>query len=308
MAKAVDKEKLKKTLKLIEKDRGEGSVHTMKSKKSRRNIPRWSTGLEALDEILGGGMPEGRVVEISGNESAGKTSLAYHLMAQHRYAVDIPIEGTFDEKRAEIFGNSKGQLIVDNADYGEQVFESIKAYTDINMPIVVVDSVPAMVPREQYEETNMEKENRIGRIPAMMSARLPAIVRKCEESGTTLIFINQMRDKIGAMPFGEKTQQPGGWALKHACSVKIRISRVRWIKVPNKNPRNDATNEMVGIEVKIKITKSKVCTPLGECMLALFFDRGFVPMSEKDNIRKEIMAANNEKYNKRRKRKNDEDE
>jgi recombination protein RecA len=296
MAKGVDRKKLIATLKELEKEYGEGSVYSLDSNKAILDIPRWSTGLEDLDKIIGGGMPYGRIIEISGPESAGKTSLAYHLMAQHEVAVDIPVEGTFDNERAKVFGNRKGQLFVRRAEYGEQCLESVMAFADAGVPCVVIDSVPHMIPRKQFEEPDMEKENQLGRIAAMLSANLPKVAFRCEKTMTTLILINQVRDVIGGMLFGPKTHTPGGWALKHACSLRLQVNRVSWIKVPNKNPKNSANEEAVGLVMKVKVLKSKVCNPLGECVLTMFFDRGFVPNDEMKAIRKEIMKQRNEEY------------
>ena len=296
MADSVDKKKLVATLKALEKEYGEGSVYSLDSSKAIVKIPRWSTGLEDLDRIIGGGMPYGRVIEISGPESAGKTSLAYHLMAQHEVAVDIPVEGTFDNERAKIFGNRKGQLIVRRAEYGEQCLESVMAFADAGVPCITIDSVPHMIPRKQFEEADMEKENQLGRVAAMLSSNLPKVALRCEKTLTTLIMVNQMRDNIGAMMFGPKTHTPGGWALKHACSLRLQVNRVSWIKVPNKNPKNAANEETVGILMKVKVLKSKVCNPLGECILTMFFDRGFVPNDDMKEIRREIMTKRNEMY------------
>lgn len=296
MAKGVDRKKLVATLKELEKEYGEGSIYSLDSSKAILDIPRWSTGLEDLDKIIGGGMPYGRIIEISGPESAGKTSLAYHLMAQHEVAVDIPVEGTFDNERAKVFGNRKGQLFVRRAEYGEQCLESVMAFADAGVPCIVIDSVPHMIPRKQFEEPDMEKENQLGRIAAMLSANLPKVAFRCEKTMTTLILINQVRDVIGGMLFGPKTHTPGGWALKHVCSLRLQVNRVSWIKVPNKNPKNSANEEAVGIVMKVKVLKSKVCNPLGECVLTMFFDRGFVPNDEMKAIRKEIMKQRNEEY------------
>ena len=106
----------------INKKEGEGAVYSIGSKNANLKINRWSTGIEDLDAIIGGGMPEGRVVEIFGPESSGKTTLLYHLASMHNLALDIPIEGTFDEDRAKIFGNRPKQLLVYRARYGEDAF------------------------------------------------------------------------------------------------------------------------------------------------------------------------------------------
>ena len=107
-----NKEAIMSLCKEIETKEGEGTVYSLGSKKANMNIKRWSTGIEDLDEILGGGMPEGRVIEIFGPESSGKTTLLYHLCGLHSMALDIPVEGTFDASRAKVFGNRPKQLLV----------------------------------------------------------------------------------------------------------------------------------------------------------------------------------------------------
>ena len=108
-----------------------------------------------------------------------------------------------------------------------------------------------------------------------------------EMTGTTLVFINQVRDKMNAMMFGEKTDTPGGRKLKHSCSIRIQVARRQWVEIPNKDPRNTARNEKVGLIMKFRVIKSKVCNPMGECEVPLFFDRGFVSFDEVNSIRKD---------------------
>ena len=101
--------------------------------------------------------------------------------------------------------------------------------------IVVVDSVPSMITKKEFEEEDFEKEGQRGRIAALLSSKLPKIVSKAEETGTTWIFVNQLRDEMGGMLFGPTTHTPGGRALKHYCSLRIQVNRTEWIKIPNKS-------------------------------------------------------------------------
>ena len=284
-------------LQSINDEFGEGTVYTLGSKKSNLEIPRWSTGIEDLDNILGGGIPKGREIEIFGPESAGKTTLAYHLMAQCETALDIPIEGTFDAQRAKVFGNKKGQLFVSRANVGEEALKEGFTFTKAGGDIVVVDSVPSLITRKEVEEEDFEKEGQRGRIAALLSSKLPKIVAKAEETGTTWVFINQLRDEMNAMLFGPSTHTPGGRALKHYCSLRIQVNRTEWIKIPNKyDTSNAAKDKNIGIILKCKVVKSKVSNPYTECELAVIFDRGFVSFDDVPNIRKEIMKAEKEKY------------
>lgn len=289
----------------INKKEGEGAIYTIGSKNANLKINRWSTGIEDLDNIIGGGMPEGRVVEIFGPESSGKTTLLYHLCGLHDLCLDIPIEGTFDAERAKVFGNHPKQLLVYRARYGEDAFNKVIKFSKAGIPLIGIDSVPSMVPKEDAEkvlksaERDSIEEQRIGGTARLMNKYLPTIEEIIEITGTTLIFINQVRDKMNAMLFGEKTDTPGGRKLKHACSLRIQVARKNWIEIPNKNPCNSAATEKIGLIMKCKVVKSKVSNPMGECEIPLFFDRGFVSFDDVQAIRKEILKKRAEQFGRR---------
>lgn len=289
----------------INKKEGEGSIYTIGSKNANLKINRWSTGIEDLDAIIGGGMPEGRVVEIFGPESSGKTTLLYHLCSLHPLCLDIPIEGTFDAERAKVFGNRPKQLLIYRAKYGEDAFNKTIQFAKAGIPLIGIDSVPSMIPREDAEkvmksaERDSIEEQRIGGTARLMNKYLPTIEEIIELTGTTLIMINQVRDKMNAMLFGEKTDTPGGHKLKHSCSLRIQVARRSWIEIPNKNPANTASTEKIGLIMKCKVIKSKVCNPQGECEIPLIFERGFVSFDDVDTIRKEIMKQRAEQFGKR---------
>lgn len=289
----------------INKKEGEGSIYSIDDKNANLKIKRWSTGIEDLDNIIGGGIPEGRVVEIFGPESSGKTTLLYHLCGLHNVCLDIPIEGTFDSNRAKVFGNKKGQMLIYRARYGEDAFNKTIKFAKAGIPLIGIDSVPSMIPKEDAEKVlksadkDSIEEQRIGGTARLMNKYLPVIEEIIEVTGTSLIFINQVRDKMNAMLFGEKTDTPGGRKLKHSCSLRIQVARKSWIEIPNKNPSNSATNEKIGLIMKCKVVKSKVCNPMGECELPLIFDRGFVSFDDVPVIRKEIMKQRAEQFGKR---------
>lgn len=289
----------------INKKEGEGAIYSIGSKNANLKIKRWSTGIEDLDNIIGGGMPEGRVIEIFGPESSGKTTLLYHLCGLHDLCLDIPIEGTFDAERAKVFGNRPKQLLIYRAKYGEDAFNKTLRFAKAGIPLIGIDSVPSMVPKEDVEKVikssdkDSIEEQRIGGTARLMNKYLPPIEEIIEASGTTLIFINQVRDKMNAMLFGEKTDTPGGRKLKHACSIRIQVARRAWIEIPNKNPSNSAATEKIGLIMKCKVVKSKVCNPMGECEIPLIFDRGFVSFEDVPAIRKEIMKKRAEQFGKR---------
>ena len=300
-----NKEAIIKLCNEINKKEGKGSIYTIGSENANLKINRWSTGIEDLDAIIGGGMPEGRVVEIYGPESSGKTTLLYHLCSLNNICLDIPIEGTFDADRAKVFGNRPKQMLVYRAKYGEDAFNKTIKFAKTGIPLIGIDSVPSMVPKEDAEkvlksaEKDSIEEQRIGGTSRLMNKYLPTVEEIIEVTGTTLIFINQVRDKIGALMFGDKTDTPGGRKLKHACSLRIQVARKSWIEIPNKDPRNSATTEKVGLIMKCKVVKSKVCNPMGECEIPLFFDRGFVSFDDVQPIRKELMAKRAAEFGKR---------
>ena len=301
----MDKSKIVSLCNEINKKEGKGSIYTIGSENANLKINRWSTGIEDLDAIIGGGMPEGRVIEIYGPESSGKTTLAYHLCGLHPLCLDIPIEGTFDTERAKVFGNRPKQMLVYRARYGEDAFNKIIQFAKAGIPLIVVDSVPSMIPKEDAEKViksadkDSREEQRIGGVARLMTKYLPSVEDIIEVTGTTIVFINQVRDKMQAMLFGEKTDTPGGHKLKHSCSIRIQVARKSWIEIPNKDPHNSATNKAVGLIMKCKVVKSKVCNPKGECEIPLFFDRGFVSFDDVKSIRDELMEQERLKWSKR---------
>ena len=297
-----NKEMIIKLCNDINKKEGQGTVYSIGSKHANLKINRWSTGIEDLDAIIGGGMPEGRVIEIFGPEGSGKTTLLYHLCGLHQLCLDIPIEGTFDAERAKVFGNRPKQMLIYRAKYGEDAFNKTIQFAKAGIPLIGIDSIPSMIPKDDAEKVlksarnDSIEEQRIGGTARLITKYLPVVEEIIEVTGTTLVFINQVRDKMNAMMFGEKTDTPGGRKLKHACSLRIQVARRAWIEIPNKDPRNSAKNEKVGLIMKCKVVKSKVSNPMGECEIPLIFDRGFVSFEDVPEIRKELMAKNNEKF------------
>lgn len=300
-----NKEMIMKLCTEINKKEGAGSIYSIGSKNANLNIDRWSTGIEDLDAIIGGGMPEGRVIEIFGPESSGKTTLLYHLCGLHDLCLDIPIEGTFDASRAKVFGNRPKQMLIYRPKYGEAAMNKTIKFAKAGIPLIGIDSVPSLIPKDDGEKVlksadkDTIEEQRIGGTARLLNKYLPITEEIIEVTGTTLIFINQVRDKMNAMMFGEKTDTPGGRKLKHACSLRIQVARRAWIEIPNKDPRNTASTQKVGLIMKCKVVKSKVCNPLGECEIPLFFDRGFVSFDDVASIRKELMVKHAAEHGKR---------
>jgi recombination protein RecA len=299
-----NKQEIMKLMKDINSKEGSGSIFDLGSKNSNLKIPRWSTGIEDFDHIIGGGMPEGRIIEVFGPESSGKTSLGYHLAALHELALYIPIEGTFDAANAKTFGNKPKQLIVYNAKYGEQAMNKMVKFAQAGIPFIVLDSVPACKPKEDLDKVikNANRGNdaqkdsaRMGGVARLMHEYLPLLEHICETTGTTIMLVNQLRDKMQQFGFGSPHDTPGGKGPKYYSSVRIEVARKSWIEVPNKDPRNSAANVKVGLIMKMKVIKSKVCNPMGEAEIPMFFGKGFTSFDNIATMRKEIMKENSKK-------------
>lgn len=298
----IDKAKIMKLCEDINKKEGEGSVYSLGSKNGNLKIKRWSTGISELDEIIGGGMPCGRTIEIFGAESAGKTTLLYHLCARHEICLHIPIEGTFEAERAKVFGNRPKQMLVYRARYGEKAFNRAIRFAEEGVPLVTFDSVPSMQPKDDIDKirkavnTDSEQEMRIGGVARLMDKYLPTLEDVIEQTGTTVIFINQIRDKMNALPFGDNIQTPGGHKLKHSASLRIQVARKGYIEIPNHNPYNTEAKEKIGMIMKCKVVKSKVCNPMQSCEIPLIYERGFIDFADLDDVRKEIMEEHKRRY------------
>lgn len=221
---------------------------------------------------------------------------------------------TFDINRAKMFGNKPKQMLIYRARYGEDAFNKITKFAKAGMPLICVDSVPSMIPKDDVEkvlksaEKDSIEQQKLGGVAGLFTKYLPPIEEIIENTGTTILFVNQIRDKIGALPFGEQTHTMGGHKLSHADSLKIRVARKGWIEIPNKNPKNSALTEKVGFIMKCKVEKSKVCNPLGECEIPCFFDRGFVSYDDVQTIRKELMEQRAEMYSKKKSKEIDDEE
>lgn len=295
----VDRKKLLQAMKEVQGELGQGSVYTLGTKRNLV-IPRISSGIPELDAAIGGGLPLGRIIEIYGKESAGKTTLAYQIAAQFETSVFIPIEGTFDAKRAISLGNRKGQLVVVRAEYGEEAMSAVIKFAKLGVGCIVVDSVPSCIPKKEMENLikDPEKENARGGIARLLTRTLPVLINVIEKTGTIVIFINQIRDKMGAFAFGEQTNTPGGHMLKHACSLRIKVARREWTKVANKNAKISAKEVPIGLVQKMRIEKSKVSSPFQEVEVDILFDYGYMSKEEMKAKRLEIMKENNKKYKK----------
>ena len=156
-------------------------------------------------------------------------------------------------------------------------------------------------------EKNQDHETRLGGVPRLMGKYIHDISVQAELHGTTVIFINQIRDVIGGFGFGETVKTPGGHLLLHAYSVRLKVARRAWIEIPNKNPAIVSPKLKVGMVQKIRVVKSKVGNPMGECEVPMFFDRGYVSWDDVKPIRNELMKKQREQFGGRTKADDDDD-
>lgn len=244
------------------------------------------TGIPELDAVIGGGMVPGRSYEFFGLNSAGKTMMCYHLMGLKSYwsSLFLDFEGSIDEDMIRQYGADPANIHVMHPKYTEQALKMLWLGAEAGIPIMVLDSIGAMSGKATIENTNFEKQSSVGSTARLLSDRLNQIMGECdrenerEEKGkSVLIFINQIRSKIGFTGYGDPVETPGGHALHHWVSVRLYFKRVGWIKdtlLDDKFP--------IGQEVRVIVKKSKVCKPMREAHFALLYDRGFCSMDALD--------------------------